>query len=113
MALNLRCEQIFHTSAALQKDLRLTVIDAYSRTARPAVHAIATGSCPMSPPTMAAGLKPVATASGFAITRRGRSGDVAVTGRPDYTMIARNSEKADYSCILSFCDDIDISTHFP
>ena len=91
----------------------MTVIEIYSRTARTAVHAMATESCPMTPPTMPDGLKPVTTASGFAITRRGRSGDVAVTGRPDYTMIARNSEKADYSCILSFCDDIDISTHFP
>ena len=34
----------------------------------------------MIPPTMLDGLEPVMTSSGFAITRRGRSGDVAVTG---------------------------------
>ena len=58
----------------------MTVIEIYSRTAPTAVHAMATGSCPMTPPTMLDGLEPVMTSSGFAITRRGRSGDVAVTG---------------------------------
>ena len=56
----------------------MTVIDAYGRTAQPAVHAIATGLCPMIIPTMFDGLDPVATSSGFTITRRGRSGDGAV-----------------------------------
>lgn len=80
----MRCEQLFHTSAALQKDLPidgfLMVIDTCSRTARPAVHTIATGSRVMITLTMHDGLEPVETSSGFATTRRECSDDVALTG---------------------------------
>ena len=62
------------------RTLRLMVIDTYSRTARPAVHTIAPESCPMMLSTMPDGPKPVATSSGCATTRRGRSDDLAVTG---------------------------------
>ena len=47
------------------------VIDTYSRIARPAVHTIATESCPMILSTMPDGPKPVANSSGYATTRRG------------------------------------------
>ena len=63
-----------------RKDLRLTAIDTYSRTARATVHAIAVGLCSIVPSTINDGLKPVETSSDLAISRRGRSGDVAVTG---------------------------------
>ena len=46
---------------------------------RAAVHAIATGSCLMIPPMIPDGPKPVPTSSDFAIIRRGRPGDVAVS----------------------------------
>ena len=71
---------LFTPRRSSRKDLRLISIDTYSRIARPTVHAIATGTCPMIPSTVLDGLKAVATLSGFAVTRRGRSRDVAVTG---------------------------------
>ena len=44
------------------------------------MHTIAVGLCHITPSTINDGLKPVETSSGLAISRRGRSGDVAVTG---------------------------------
>ena len=73
------CEHVIHTSDASQRDLIWTVIAIYSPTTPPAVDAIATGSCPMIPSVMPDSREPVPTSSGFAITRRGRSGDVAAT----------------------------------
>ena len=43
------------------------------------MHAIATGSCLMIPSMIPDGPKPVPTSSDFAIIRRGRPGDVAVS----------------------------------
>ena len=57
-----------------------TVIATYSPTVRPAMRAIATGPSPMMPLVMSDGREPVPTTSRFAITHRGRSGDVAATG---------------------------------
>ena len=57
-----------------------TVIATYSPTTPPAVDAIATGSCPMMPSVIPDNREPVTTASGFAVTRRGRPGDVTATG---------------------------------
>ena len=48
----------------------------YSPTARLTMRAIATRSSPMMSLVMPGGLEPVTTSSGFAIPRRGRSGDV-------------------------------------
>lgn len=45
----------------------MTVIDTYSRAARSAEHIIATGPCPMSPPTVPDGLETKLTSSGFVI----------------------------------------------
>ena len=73
------CEHVIHTSDACQRDLRWTVIATYSPTTPPAVDAIATGSCPMMPSVILDSRDPVPTSSGFAITRRGRSGDRAAT----------------------------------
>ena len=58
---------------------RWTVIATYIPTALPAMRAIATRSSPMIPLVMSDGVEPVPTTSGFAIPRRGRSGDVAAT----------------------------------
>ena len=66
-------------SDACQTDRRWTVIATYSPTTPPAVDAIATGSCPTMPLVMPDSREPVPTSSGFAITRRGRSGDRAAT----------------------------------
>ena len=73
------CEHVIHTSDACQRDLRWTVIATYSPTTPPAVHAIATGACPMMPSVIIDSRDPVPTSSGFDITRRGRSGDRAAT----------------------------------
>jgi hypothetical protein len=67
------------------------VIDTYSRIARPAVHTIATESCPMILSTMPDGPKPVANSSGYATTRRGRSDDLAVTADPTGAALRRPS----------------------
>ena len=74
------CEHLIHTSDACQRDLRWTVIATFSPTTPPAVNTIATGSSLMIPLVMPGGREPVTTTSGFAITHRGRSGDVAATG---------------------------------
>ena len=74
------CEHLIHTSDACQRDLRWTVIATCSPTTPTAVDAIATGSSPMMPLVMSDGREPVPTTSRFAITHRGRSGDVAATG---------------------------------
>ena len=74
------CEHIFHTSDACQRDLRWTVIATYSPTTPPAVDAVATGSCLMIPSVMPDSREPVPTSSGFAISRRGRPGELAATG---------------------------------
>ena len=49
----------------------------YSPTTPPAVDAIATGSCPTMLLVMPDSGDPMKTSSGFAITRRGRPGNVA------------------------------------
>ena len=67
-------------SDACQRDRRWTVIATYSPTTPPAVDAIATGSCPMMPPVMSDSRESVPTSSGFAISRRGRPGELAATG---------------------------------
>ena len=72
-------EHVIHTSDACQRDPRWAVIATYSPTTPPAVDAIAMGSCPMMPSVMPDSREPVSTSSGFAITRRGRSGEVAAT----------------------------------
>jgi hypothetical protein len=59
---------------------RWTVIATYIPTTPPTVHAIATGSRPKMPSVMTDSWEPVPTTSGFEITRRGGSGDVAATG---------------------------------
>ena len=74
------CEHVIHTLDACQRDLRWTVIATYSPTTPPAVHAIATGSCPMMPSVVPDRREPVPTASGFAVTRRGRPGMLTATG---------------------------------
>ena len=51
----------------------------YSPTTPPAVDAIATGSCPTMLLVMPDSGDPMKTSSGFAITRRGRPGDVAAS----------------------------------
>ena len=72
-------EHVIHTSDACQRDPRWAVIATYSPTTPPAVDAIAMGSCPMMTSVMTDSREPVSTSSGFAITRRGRSGEVAAT----------------------------------
>ena len=67
-------------SDACLTDRRWTVIATYSPTTPPAVDAIATGSCPMMPSVMPDSREPVPTSSGFAISRRGRPGELAATG---------------------------------
>ena len=57
----------------------VSCIATYSPTTPPAVDAIATGSCRMTPSMMSDSGDPVPTSSGFAITRRGGPGDVAAT----------------------------------
>ena len=66
-------------SDACQRDRRWTVIATYSPTTPPAVDAIATGSCLMMPSVMPDSREPVPTSSGFAISRRGRPGELAAT----------------------------------
>ena len=56
-----------------------TVIATYSPTTPPAVDAVATGSCLMIPSVMPDSREPVPTSSGFAISRRGRPGELAAT----------------------------------
>ena len=73
------CEDVVHTSKVCQVDRRWTDVGAYRPTVLPPMRAIATGSCTMIPSVMPDSREPVTTSSGFAITRRGRSGDVAAT----------------------------------
>ena len=61
----------------------------------------------MIPSMIPNGLKPVPTSSGFAITRRGRSGDVAVTGaRQEERYEGRDFEDADAAQCAPDCTRI-------
>ena len=74
------CEHFIHTSDACQRDLVWTDIATYSPTTRPSLRAITTRSSLMIPSVMSDSREHVPTTSGFEITRRGGSGDVAATG---------------------------------
>ena len=74
------CEDVVHTSKVCQADRRWTDVGAYRPTVLPAMRAVATGSCPMMPSVMPDRREPVPTASGFAVTRRGRPGMLTATG---------------------------------
>ena len=79
------CEDVIHTAERCQRDLRWTVIATYSPTARPTMRAIATVSSLIAHSVMTDGLELMTTFSDFAITRRGRYGDVLVPeGRRRY-----------------------------
>ena len=70
---------LFTPRAPVRKTSDGPIIATYSPTTPPAVHAIATGACPRMPLVIIDSRDPVPTSSGFAITRRGRSGDRAAT----------------------------------
>ena len=104
-----------------RKDLRLTFIDTYRRATRAAVHAIATGPCLIIPSMIPDGPKPVPTSSDFAIIRRGRPGDIAVTGagreersgRRDFEEAHAAQCAPDCTRIVSHCQDVEAAHHLP